>query len=183
MPRLVSLTLLSFLALPGGAIVYILVVAVAESRLEYRHEHWAYVIAGAVTLPVVIKWWLAVWAGSVRWTIGRKLATAGAVVAALAVGLGVAYTASVLREGRILPALLGSVSAIVAWMVAACILWRTKPAELADAATSKAAVRCPRCRYDLTGLREARCPECGESYTLDALFAAQRPNAALGDGT
>lgn len=28
---------------------------------------------------------------------------------------------------------------------------------------------CPKCGYNLTGLREARCPECGATYTLDEL--------------
>jgi predicted Zn-ribbon and HTH transcriptional regulator len=30
---------------------------------------------------------------------------------------------------------------------------------------------CPNCGYNLTGLREARCPECGSQFTLDELFA------------
>jgi hypothetical protein len=30
-------------------------------------------------------------------------------------------------------------------------------------------IPCLKCGYDLTGLREARCPECGSQYTLDQL--------------
>ena len=33
---------------------------------------------------------------------------------------------------------------------------------------------CPRCGYDMRGLTEARCPECGSVYTLDSLWSAQR---------
>jgi hypothetical protein len=34
--------------------------------------------------------------------------------------------------------------------------------------------KCLRCGYDMTGLTEARCPECGAEYTLDQLWMAQR---------
>lgn len=32
--------------------------------------------------------------------------------------------------------------------------------------------RCPQCEYDMSGLREAKCPECGWFYTLDELWKA-----------
>ena len=67
----------------------------------------------------------------------------------------------------------------VAWLVAACLIWRD-PRSLGAGrafavpeAEAAGAVLCLKCGYALTGLREARCPECGEAYTLDALFAAQ----------
>lgn len=31
---------------------------------------------------------------------------------------------------------------------------------------------CPACGYDLIGLSEARCPECGRRFTLEELWAA-----------
>ncbi len=36
---------------------------------------------------------------------------------------------------------------------------------------SEPCLRCPACEYNMTGLYEARCPECGKLYTLDQLFA------------
>ena len=30
--------------------------------------------------------------------------------------------------------------------------------------------RCPGCGYNLSGLRQCRCPECGKEYTLEELF-------------
>jgi rubrerythrin len=40
---------------------------------------------------------------------------------------------------------------------------------------------CSVCGYNMTGLKEARCPECGVQYTLDQLYASQpsRDNVAL----
>lgn len=32
---------------------------------------------------------------------------------------------------------------------------------------------CPKCGYDLTGLRESRCPECGAAFDLAALAQGQ----------
>ncbi|MCL4197791.1 MAG: hypothetical protein KJZ69_09900 [Phycisphaerales bacterium] len=32
---------------------------------------------------------------------------------------------------------------------------------------------CPKCGYDLTGLRESRCPECGAAFDLAALAQRQ----------
>jgi len=31
-------------------------------------------------------------------------------------------------------------------------------------------LRCPHCRYELTGLLEPRCPECGSAFDIDGLF-------------
>ncbi len=82
---------------------------------------------------------------------------------------------------------IGSSSVVLAWMVAACVLWRATPLETirearpAATGDSTAEVVCPRCRYVLNGLREARCPECGEQYTLDQLLTAQQPDGRLAD--
>jgi hypothetical protein len=37
------------------------------------------------------------------------------------------------------------------------------------------APRCRACQYDLTGLADGHCPECGASFTLTSLVAASRP--------
>jgi hypothetical protein len=35
------------------------------------------------------------------------------------------------------------------------------------------ALQCPSCGYSMVGLKEARCPECGQEYTLNDLMARQ----------
>jgi DNA-directed RNA polymerase subunit RPC12/RpoP len=59
--------------------------------------------------------------------------------------------------------------------VATVIAWRESPLERATrvGAAGGSSVACPTCGYNLTGLAEARCPECGGRFTLDELFAAQ----------
>lgn len=32
--------------------------------------------------------------------------------------------------------------------------------------------RCPACGYNLSGLSQSRCPECGREYTLEQLWTA-----------
>lgn len=39
---------------------------------------------------------------------------------------------------------------------------------------SESSIACPKCGYDLRGLPETRCPECGRSFTADEIWAAQR---------
>ena len=36
-------------------------------------------------------------------------------------------------------------------------------------------LRCPACRYDLADATLYRCPECGESFTLDDIILRERP--------
>jgi predicted amidophosphoribosyltransferase len=64
----------------------------------------------------------------------------------------------------------------IVWVLATVILWRETAAErLARMSrlVSHPTVLCPVCGYNLSGLREARCPECGGSFTLDELAASQ----------
>lgn len=41
------------------------------------------------------------------------------------------------------------------------------------AADGELDLRCPTCSYRMVGLSESRCPECGQSFTLDELYAGQ----------
>ena len=73
------------------------------------------------------------------------------------------------------------------WMLGTALLWRETKAERMKrlAAGSGAglaeALRCPSCGYSMRGLMQARCPECGSTYTLEALVTANT-EAARQDG-
>jgi hypothetical protein len=69
----------------------------------------------------------------------------------------------------------GCVTAPLAWLIAATIIWRETPLERSQrlGPISKTGIVCPNCGYNLTGLQSTRCPECGTQYTLDELLASQ----------
>jgi hypothetical protein len=50
-----------------------------------------------------------------------------------------------------------------------------------EAAPTDSGLRCPACEYNLTGLSEPRCPECGTSFTWEdvRLAAANQPTIAF----
>lgn len=71
------------------------------------------------------------------------------------------------------------IAACVLAGIAATILWITwlwyesvggKP--MLDE-TGSLNLKCPHCEYSLVGLSEARCPECGQAFTLDELVLKQ----------
>jgi hypothetical protein len=185
MSRLVSRILLSVFMFPLAAIAYIFQVVVGMTMLERsmggsRAETTLFGLCGASTWIFIAIYWCLLWKSSVRWNprrIGRTWIAAGA---ALAVGTVIGSLAGFVMsgsDGTGFGTFIGSVSAIVLWVVATVFIWRETPGERAEriASSSGSAIACPTCGYNLTGLSESRCPECGSKFTLDELLAAQ-PN-------
>lgn len=69
---------------------------------------------------------------------------------------------------------MGGLVWIVLWLFGTAIAWRETAGERRQRleAMGVSALPCPSCAYNLSGLRESRCPECGAAYTLDQLYAA-----------
>jgi hypothetical protein len=76
-----------------------------------------------------------------------------------------------------------TVLAPLLWLIATVLIWRETPAERGRRlhAAGRSGVSCPTCGYNLTGLSESRCPECGTRFTLDELMAAQPAVVAGGE--
>ena len=184
MPRLVSLTLLSVLALPAAALVYTICYVVLEqtNAIGYNDDLlWA--AAGATAFATVIAWWSALWARHVRWTVGRAWATGGFTAASVVVGVGLGLVAQRMTGFSGFGIFVAGFAATIVWLTCACVFWRERDGAAVGAGAMEdnaATVVCPNCGYAMIGLREARCPECGEAYTLDRLFAAQPGRQDLG---
>ena len=76
--------------------------------------------------------------------------------------------------------MLGGLAATVLWIIGTICIWRETAAER-GARIARAGVGtlvCPNCGYNMTGLSEARCPECGNRFTIDELLASQPERAA-----
>ncbi len=196
MSRLVARLLLSMLMFPLAVTLYGVVMAIAETTFRsvsynpgnYRQrEELMFLSADLITWSGVAAYWCLLWRSNVRWNARRIGGTLGAVVAAIVVGggIGLLFGASFGSgsDTEIFTVFLGGVLAILLWLFATVFLWRETPAERAArvGAAGGSAVACPTCGYNLTGLGEARCPECGSRFTLDELLAAQPARVAAAD--
>ena len=173
MPRLLSQILLAVLMFPLGFIVHIVAYGVVIEHFDYDWRVRAHVIAGTATWAFVGVYWYRIWRPSMPWNTRRMRATLIAVAVALLAAVllgGLAWSVS-----DQFGALIGSVTAPLAWLAASIVAWRETDDERAKrlGTIDADAVVCPTCGYSLTGLSESRCPECGTQYTLSELLAAQ----------
>ena len=194
MSRLVARILLSMFMFPLGVMLYALVVAISETAMFRgggggfrQREEFMFLAADVVTWAAVAAYWCLLWRSSIRWNATRVGGTAGAAVAATVVGGGVAAVIGAAFNGGgdnlAVTLFLGGVLAMLLWLFATVFLWRETAAERAArvGAAGGSAVACPTCGYNLTGLSESRCPECGGRFTLDELLAAQPARVAAAD--
>lgn len=133
-------------------------------------------ILWAFVYTFIAVYWIYLWRDIVLWTERRIWGTRLAAVCALAVGLVVGVIVRFALGAPAFPAVLfgGAIPPIV-WVLATVLIWREtaeeRIARISAAGTD--AVLCPNCGYNMTGLREARCPECGSAFTLDQLVSSQ----------
>jgi uncharacterized paraquat-inducible protein A len=180
MSRLVARILLTVLLFPSATLVLFLSFLFIE-RLDNHNDEEAAVLATLATCAYMMVYWLMLWRGAVNWTEQRVYRTLvmTAVAAIVGCAMGVAI-AKVLDYSAVeLGTCGGLLTGAVLWMILTIVVWRETPAERA-ARLSRAdadALVCPTCGYNLTGLREPRCPECGTQFTLNELYAAQPARA------
>jgi DNA-directed RNA polymerase subunit RPC12/RpoP len=186
MTKLVARLVLAMLILPlsGTAFVLSLGVMVARGGPPLWYDALAVWVVVYIFVGV---YWILLWRSLITWTPRRRLATGLSALAAILVAavtcvlmfhvFGVPDMAvSVLVGGGVGPPL---------WVLATVLIWRETAEERLQrlGATSTDAVFCPICSYNMTGLREARCPECGSRFSLDELVKSQphRDRATLPD--
>ena len=122
----------------------------------------------------------------VSWTARRVALTAVATALALFGGAVVALGALAVNNQVPPPiaVLLGGGTVPITWVLSTVLIWRETPAERLTRLTAhgQPALACPLCGYNLAGLTEARCPECGASFTLEQIVLARpRPGAQLAE--
>ncbi len=135
------------------------------------------------TLAVTL-WWLA-WRRVVRWTPQRRVRT-GLLVAMMFVAPFTPLIPRLQVDWFDTIVMVTPLMVLATWFAGTARAWRLEPGETPTAlrgtfsATQSLdgkptnddetlSVPCGNCDYDLRGLREARCPECGWTTTLDAL--------------
>jgi hypothetical protein len=174
MSRLVSRILLSMIMCPLATVTYMVVVILLDRS---GNDNSTFIIADLVTWGFVALYWCLLWRQSVDWTGLRIGGTFLAAFGALLVGsvIGGVVDAAAFVGDESLGIFIGGIATISIWIAATIVIWRETSAERAQRLkrANKSAITCPTCGYNLTGLSEARCPECGTKYTLDELMARQ----------
>ncbi|RMD60813.1 MAG: hypothetical protein D6824_08860 [Planctomycetota bacterium] len=177
MTRLICRLVLAMLLLPTAGAVFLLLMAPVMVQPPGTSRLWWMLLAWLGVYTYITAYWTLLWNGFVRWTRLRLWAAAAAWPVGLALGAAFGLGFQRLTAGAPLEAavLVGGGVPPIVWTLATVLLWRETPRERAArlAALGGGSVLCPLCGYNLTGLHEARCPECGASFTLERLFAAQ----------
>jgi small-conductance mechanosensitive channel len=181
MSRLVSRILLSIFMFPLATVFYIFVMVVTGQTVQgsnYRpQEAVMFLVSSVMTWIVVAGYWCLLWRSGVNWNSSRVVRTFLAALGAAAVGglAGVFAGLLVNHDDGSFGIFIGGILTIILWLIATVFIWRETTAERADRikGASKSAITCPTYGYNLTGLSESRCPECGSKFTLDELMASQ----------
>ena len=119
--------------------------------------------------------WFLLWRRAVVWDSTRRLGSLGLALLFLASPLSVfwAYPFGATGLGPLCETLclLSPLFTFALWLAGTAWLWRDRqPHALVGRLVgvgAEGAARCPTCGYNLHGLREVRCPECGWASTVD----------------
>ncbi|MBX3385804.1 MAG: hypothetical protein KF768_04470 [Phycisphaeraceae bacterium] len=179
MTRIVLRLALTILLIPAAIISGVLLGMFVDLSYGRLGEEW--VVAGAVTwccVAYAVGYWL-IWRGVVAWTARRKVRTA--VTAAIGVCailvLDAAVALSTVYMHQWVPwIMLINGGTTVTWLIVVSVIWAETPRERAAriASAGSTSTLCPACRYDLAGLSNLRCPECGNEFTLGRFQDEQR---------
>ena len=173
MSRLLARIMLAIFMLPVAALVWVVVFAVLYEGLFRSREEQCLLVSGLVSAAFVGGYWVLLWRRSVRWNAPRVYGSIGLALGAVAVGGLVGWSMDHLEHG--LGSFLFGPAATFAWLVGTVFMWRETQGERASRldACSGTSLVCPACGYNLTGLSQATCPECGVRYSIDELLASQ----------
>lgn len=179
MTRIVVRILVSLLCVPAVAVLCALGGAMV-SELRLFGEDAAIVGAFSVAPLLGAAAWLAVWSRVIRWTARRWCSTLliGAAVAALDGAVGWVSHATFRRgwlDWSFVASMLNLLIGLSGWI--GCLwVWtettRERFQRLQHAQSGGG--MCPVCRYDMRGLTNLRCPECGGQFTLGEVQDAHR---------
>jgi hypothetical protein len=180
--RLLARIMLALLMLPLAAMIYIFIALVFIELVSRRADVVAFLLADVVTAAFVTIYWLRLWRGTVRWTPERRQRTTGVAVLSVIAGVLAGIPGGALIDDSF-GIFFGGVTAILLWLAGTVFVWRETTTERADRLRGRGpdTLVCPVCGYNMTGLREALCPECGASFQINELLASQpqREGAAL----
>lgn len=184
MTRTVARLILAMLLLPctGAVFLLLMFLTVSRSTGPGPPSVGGLLLMWFLLYLFVGAYWVVLWHDMVPWNRRRVLLTGLATVVAL--GGGCAVALALLAVNRQVPppmaVLVGGGTVPITWVLSTVLIWRETAAERLGRLTAHGmpVLACPLCGYNLAGLTEARCPECGASFTLEQIVLARpRPGA------
>jgi len=183
MSRLIAKILLTVFMIPFAAMVYTITFIVQDRVFRYSYTYSSYnysriltfVYSGLVAWAVIAAYWLLLWRGQIRWTSSRISLTFLSALVCTAACTVFGKLLNMLISLDTFSAFAASALCPIFWLISTVLIWRENAEERASrvAGGDENAVTCPICGYNLTGLSEPRCPECGTKFTLNDLFSQQ----------
>jgi hypothetical protein len=175
MTKLVARLILAMLILPlAGALFLFLAFTVFGNSGPPTLSQIA--IIWTVEYAFIGAYWILLWRGSVRWNRERIIGTLLVTLTAVLCGaVGASIILELARAPLPLAMLIGGGLVPIVWVLGTVLVWKESSQERLERLKTYGtdAVCCPVCGYNMTGLREARCPECGGQFTIDELLTAQ----------
>jgi len=175
MTRLVARLILAMLILPLSGSLFVLLIAVIASQ-GGPPEVYQLAIVWVIVYVFIAVYWVLLWCNLVCWTHDRMRGTIVSGLIALLLGYLIALVVRFAFGGPVFASVLfGGGLPPIAWVLATVLIWRETAEERMARITAAGTdtVLCPNCGYNMTGLREARCPECGSVFTIDQLVSGQ----------
>lgn len=172
MNMLVSQILFAML-LPPVAVVFTVALALFVYGYLGANPHVS--IVGLMVFGFTWVYWCALWRKTVRWSARRVLETIVTTIVCAAVIVMPRFFIDFGWQTAEFTFVFTSLG-IVAFLMLTIVFWRDTPGERAARLRMQAGgpLGCPTCGYDMTGLHDARCPECGSVFTLDQLLVSRR---------
>jgi hypothetical protein len=176
MTRTVARLILAMLLLPCTGAVFLLLF-LALMPMSGPPAVGRLLLVWSALYGFIGAYWIVLWRDMVPWNRRRVTLTALATVLSLAGGVAVGL--GCLAINRLLPlqigVLIGGGTVPITWVLSTVLLWRETAAERLGRLTAHGmpVIACPLCGYNLAGLTEARCPECGGSFTLEQVVLAR----------
>lgn len=157
--------------LPG---VFFASLAVYEDWFTMQSPSEAFA-AYVTSCVVAVAYWLLLWRRKVEWTLRSRWLT-GLLSALLLMSPLAVYLAEGLRNAGVPQhnvmygmLILLPLYALALFLAGTARAWRSRAIDAAAGRGAEDLPRCRQCDYSMVGLREARCPECSWTTTLDDL--------------
>ncbi len=177
MSRLLVRLLLAVVLLHTIPLTFIFAFYLLDRAISLPYDA-AYFGADVVAGLLLVAGWVLIWRRQVVWTAKRYILTLIAIPWSIAPAIILGWIVVSLSSGYFdeVSIILGGMCWASTWLASTVLIWRETATERIRRVGSIAdkAIFCPACGYNLRGLQQTRCPECGARYTLDELFSILR---------